>query len=147
MKSLFENAGVEELLKRLEVISPQSQRQWGKMTVDQMLAHCSAGLDMASGRNVPPYKVIGKLVGRFMKDVYSNDKPFDKGSPTSLKIGSDLNFEKEKQHLKETIMRFANDGPSGATSKPHPFFGELTPEAWGKGMYKHIDHHFQQFGV
>jgi hypothetical protein len=147
MKSLFEKPGVEELLKRLENITPQAQRQWGKMNVDQMLHHCSAGLDMASGREVPPFSIMGRIIGRFLKHMYSNDKPFDKGSPTSLKIGSNLDFEFEKKRLKETMSRFNQDGLAGATSKPHPFFGKLTPEAWGKGMNKHIDHHFKQFGV
>ena len=147
MKSIFEKPTVEELLKRLENISPQTQRQWGKMNVDQMLAHCSAGLDMAAGRITPPYTLIGRIIGRFLKDLYSNDKPFGKGSPTNLKVGNDLDFATEKKHLKETITRFSQDGVAGVTSQPHPFFGKLPPEAWGIGMYKHIDHHFKQFGV
>ena len=147
MKSLFEKSAVSEILERVEKITPQTQRQWGKMNVDQMLAHCSAGLDMAAGREVPPYSLIGRLIGHFLKDLYSNDKPFDKGSPTSLKIGTNLDFAKEKKHLTETISRFNQGGLAGVTSKPHPFFGKLPPEAWGKGMYKHIDHHLKQFGV
>ena len=147
MKSLFEKSAVDEILERVEKITPQTQRQWGKMNIDQMLAHCSAGLDMAAGREVPPYSIIGRLIGHFLKDLYSNDKPFDKGSPTSLKIGANLDFAKEKKNLKETISRFNQDGLAGITSKPHPFFGKLPPEAWGKGMYKHIDHHLKQFGV
>ncbi len=147
MKSLFEESAVDELLKRAEHITPQTQRQWGKMNVDQMLAHCSAGLNMASGREVPPFSFMGRTIGRFLKDMYSNDRPFDKGSPTSLKIRNNLDFGTEKKYLKETISRFNQDGLAGVTSKPHPFFGKLTPEAWGKGMYKHIDHHFKQFGV
>ena len=147
MKSLFEEPAVEEILTRLEAITSQTPRQWGKMNVDQMLAHCSAGLDMAAGREVPPFSLTGRIIGHFLKGMYSNDRPFDKGSPTSLKIGDILDFAKEKEHLKETISRFNQDGLSGVTTMPHPFFGKLSPEAWGKGMYKHIDHHFKQFGV
>ncbi len=29
----------------------------------------------------------------------------------------------------------------------HPLFGKLTPEQWGKSIYKHLDHHLQQFDV
>ena len=147
MKSIYEKPAVEELIKRLEDITPQTQRLWGKMNVDQMLAHCSAGLDMASGREVPAFSLIGRIIECFLKNMYSNDKPFDKSSPTHLKIATNLDFETEKKHLKEIISGFNQDGLAGVTSKPHPFFGKLPPEAWGKGMYKHIDHHFKQFGV
>ncbi len=147
MKSLFEKSAVDEVLERAEKITPQTQRQWGKMNVDQMLAHCSAGLDMASGRVTPSRGFMARLMGGFFKDLYSNDKPFEKNSPTSLTIGTNLDFAKEKQHLKETVVRFSQSGLSGVTSQPHPFFGKLTPEAWGKGMYKHIDHHLKQFGI
>ena len=29
----------------------------------------------------------------------------------------------------------------------HPFFGTLTGKQWGETQYKHVDHHFRQFGV
>jgi hypothetical protein len=34
-------------LSRIDKLQPTSQRYWGKMDVAQMLAHCSAGIDMA----------------------------------------------------------------------------------------------------
>jgi hypothetical protein len=30
---------------------------------------------------------------------------------------------------------------------PHPKFGPLTAQEWGKLGYKHLDHHLRQFGV
>ena len=134
-------------MERIEKLTPQTQRLWGKMNVNQMLAHCSAGLEMASGRITPPRSFMGRIIGGFFKDMYINDKPFEKSSPTSLKIENNIDYAKEKQRLKETISRFSQDGIAGVTSQPHPFFGRLTPVAWGKGMYKHMDHHLKQFGV
>jgi hypothetical protein len=29
----------------------------------------------------------------------------------------------------------------------HPIFGTLSPLAWGVLVYRHVDHHFTQFGV
>jgi hypothetical protein len=149
MKSLFEKSAVDDLLERIEKLTPQTQHQWGKMTVDQMLAHCAAGLDMASGNIKPPRAFIGKLIGGFFKDFYTNDKPFSKNGPTdaALKINDARDYHKEKVRLQESILRFSQNGIAGVTSWPHPFFGKLTPEAWGIGMYKHMDHHFRQFGV
>lgn len=38
-------------------------------------------------------------------------------------------------------------GRSSITCHEHPFFGKMTGEDWGHLMYKHLDHHFRQFGV
>lgn len=29
----------------------------------------------------------------------------------------------------------------------HPAFGKMTSKAWGVPGYRHLDHHFKQFGV
>lgn len=149
MKSLFEKVAFDELLSRIEKLTPQSQPQWGKMSVDQMLAHCATALDMASGKINPPRLLIGRIIGGLMKGFYSNDKPFSKNGPTddALRIIGSRDFAKEKQRLKDSVTAFSKNGLPGVTVRPHPFFGKLPPEAWGIGMYKHMDHHFRQFGV
>lgn len=38
-------------------------------------------------------------------------------------------------------------GEKVCTTHPHPIMGSYTPAEWGKGMYKHLDHHLRQFGV
>jgi hypothetical protein len=38
-------------------------------------------------------------------------------------------------------------GPEKASQIPHSFFGPMTAEEKGWSMYKHHDHHLQQFGV
>ena len=43
MKNLFEPATVEEVKQRMAQLRPDSERQWGKMNVAQMVAHCSWG--------------------------------------------------------------------------------------------------------
>lgn len=49
MKNLFEPETVGEVIVRIDALRPATQRQWGKMDVAQMMAHCSAALDMAAG--------------------------------------------------------------------------------------------------
>ena len=67
MKSLFDKPVCEELLQRIDQLSPESKALWGKMNVTQMLAHSAAGMDMASGRLNIDRVLIGKLIGRFIK--------------------------------------------------------------------------------
>eukprot|EP01034_Spumella_vulgaris_P011942 gene11942-15193_t len=62
-------------------------------------------------------------------------------------ISDPRDFEIERQKLKQHIQTFQANGEETCTARPHPFFGKFTPEQWGKGLYKHLDHHLQQFGV
>ncbi len=67
MKSLFEPAAVNELTDRMAHLRPDSERQWGKMDVAQMLAHCSAAIGMAEGKVTPPRIWLGRLLGPLAK--------------------------------------------------------------------------------
>jgi hypothetical protein len=49
MKNLFQPEAVDEVISRVDTLQPATQRLWGKMDVAQMMAHCSAALDMAAG--------------------------------------------------------------------------------------------------
>src|SRR5258707_11997443 len=68
MKNLFEAARVEEVKARLARLQPDSERQWGKMSPAQTLAHCSAAIDMAMGKTPPAPRIfIGRLLGPLAK--------------------------------------------------------------------------------
>ena len=147
MKSLFEPTTSTEILVRIEKISLNSPRQWGKMDVAQMLAHCAGALEMAMGILNPKRVFIGRIIGPMFRKKYFDDKPFDHHSPTSeeLKIIGHKDLDTEKKRLIDLLNRFSSGGEAIATTHPHPFFGPLTPREWGIGMYKHIDHHLRQF--
>ena len=148
MQTLFQPAAVDEVISRIDKLSPTTQRQWGKMDVAQMLAHCSATLDMASGRFNPPRIFIGRLLGTFVKPIFTNEKPFSKNSPTDKKlvVADQRDFLREQEQLKLRVRQFHDGGEAQCTRHPHPFFGALTPQQWATGMYKHLDHHLRQFG-
>ncbi|MBP6688230.1 MAG: hypothetical protein KA160_10270, partial [Lacibacter sp.] len=40
VKNLFDQQAYEEIIIRLQNLTATSERQWGKMTAAQMLAHC-----------------------------------------------------------------------------------------------------------
>jgi uncharacterized protein DUF1569 len=150
MKTLFESTRVEEVKQRLDKLEPTSGRQWGKMTPAQMLAHCSAAMEMATGDVKPPRMFVGRILGWVVRPmVLKEEKPLGKNGPTapSLVITGERNFAAERQRLSGLVDRFATGGPSACTMHPHTFFGRLTPDEWARLMYKHLDHHLQQFGV
>jgi hypothetical protein len=149
MKNLFERDAVDEVIARIDKLEPATQRQWGKMDVAQMMAHCCAALDMASGRVNPPRILLGRVIGPIFKSVYTNEKPLSKNSPTDKKlmISDQRDFGREQEKLKVCLRQFQEGGEAKCTRHPHPFFGALSPQDWSRGMYKHMDHHLRQFGV
>ncbi|MFB9275527.1 DUF1569 domain-containing protein [Cohnella cellulosilytica] len=149
MKSIFDRDHTTEILERIDRLTPQSQPQWGKMNAAQMLAHCSAFQEIASGASFQKRGWLGILIGGFVKSTFYNDKPTPRNMSTfpELVVTDKRDFEQEKQVLKQKIDLFQRNGPEGCTTHPHAFFGKLTPEQWGIGVYKHLDHHLRQFGV
>ena len=84
MKDLFDPTLVEQTRQRILQLRPESERQWGSMTVAQTLAHCTAGVEMAMGIIKPkrasfPANVLGPLIKPL---VLRDDKPMRRNSPS-----------------------------------------------------------------
>ena len=149
MNNLFNQADVTRVIERIDNLSPGSQRQWGKMNVSQMLAHCNVSLETAMGKNVLKPLLIGRIIGRMIRSQVLGEKPFRKNSPTdnSYKFNGPLDFEEQRSKTRTSLKQFFEGGPAQCTTHPHPFFGKFTPEEWAVFQWKHIDHHLRQFGV
>jgi Protein of unknown function (DUF1569) len=149
-KNLFEAARLEEVKERMAQLRPDSERQWGKMNPAQMLAHCSAAIEMAVGEITAPRILIGRPLGPLAKkSLIVNGAPMRRNAMTakSVVVTDERDFVVERQRLRESIDRFATGGPGVCTKHPHFFFGPLTPVEWATLMYQHLDHHLRQFGV
>lgn len=149
MKNLFEREAVDEIIARIDSLQPAAQRQWGKMDVAQMMAHCSRALEMACGKLKLRRIWFGWILGPLVKPIYTNEKPFARNNPTDKKlvISDARDFSREQELLKKCVYEFHAGGEAKCTRHPHPFFGSLTPAEWARGMYKHMDHHLRQFGA
>ena len=150
MKNLFEAATLEEVQARLASLRPDSERVWGSMKVAQMLAHCSVGMETATGDVKPPRVMIGRVLGWIVKPMaLGSNEPMKRNSPTAkvFVVKDERDFEVERERLRGLIDQFAAGGAAGCTEHPHAFFGRLTPAEWAELMYKHLDHHLRQFGA
>ena len=73
----------ESLRSRLQALQPGASRQWGKMTVDQMLKHLNIALGATLGRNSyaplkmpmpgPLFRFGARLVTRKVRDQSRRD--------------------------------------------------------------------------
>ncbi|NUM80118.1 DUF1569 domain-containing protein [bacterium] len=149
MKNLFQSECANEILQRIDRLTPQTQRQWGRMDVAQMLAHCAVTMEVATDQKYLPWAFIGKILGRFFRSSFIGEKPVPKNSPTNpaFLMTGQHDFLAEKERLKKLVRQFFEGGESKCTKHPHSFFGPLTAVEWATGMYKHLDHHLRQFGV
>jgi hypothetical protein len=149
MKNLFEASSVDEVIGRLETLTPESKAQWGKMNVAQALAHCIAPMEMAVGDQRPKRLFIGRLLGPIFKSKWLNEQPLQKNAPTDPTFvrSGEHELDIERERLEGLIRRFHAGGAEACTTTPHSFFGPLTPDEWARLQYKHLDHHLQQFGA
>lgn len=84
-----------------------------------------------------------------LKSSIKDNKGLKKNLPTdkSFIINDTKDFNKIKTDLLNTISQYNKLNPKEINNKLHPFFGRLTYDEWGILIYKHINHHLEQFGV
>jgi len=149
MKSLFNQATVDELKQRIASLQPDTPRLWGKMNVAQMLAHCSVGMEISLGDKSTPQVLLGKIFGKWAKAGFFRNGSMRKNTPTApiYVVANPGEFAQERDRLSDLIQRFQASGPAGCTTGPHAFFGKLQAHEWAILNYVHVDHHLKQFGV
>lgn len=150
LPSVYEQQTTDETLARLEKLTHESQPKWGKMNVAQMLAHVSVSYDMAYGKIEVNNNFLMKLMIKlFVKKMVTNEVPYKQNLRTAPQflITDEREFEKEKAHLIENIKLTQEKGKAYFEGKESASFGPLSAEEWNNTFYKHLDHHFQQFGV
>ena len=108
MPSLFEPQITQEIIARINLLSPTSQRLWGKMNVAQMLKHCNDALGTATGDMVIKPSFIFKIIGPLIKKKVMENKPYKPGLPTAKEfiVTDEREFEKEKQNVLNRINKF-----------------------------------------
>lgn len=137
------------MLKRINLLEPDSKPLWGKMDVAQMLNHCQYPLLVALGRkSLPKPNMVTKLLYKSFKSAMYNDKLWKQnlGTPKAYKVVGDKEFNTEKESLVALIDDFYAERDKEIWD-PHPSFGHFTHDQWGQLQYKHLDHHLRQFDV
>lgn len=142
----------EENLKlqaRLQNLTSETAPKWGKMTAPQVVLHCQKPLDVADGKLILKRSLIGFLFGKMARNSFLKNDEFKRNMPTApeFRVVSTPDFEKEKQVLLSLVDKFGTMGTQVLANKKHPFFGTMTDEEWGILLFKHLDHHLNQFGV
>lgn len=147
IKNLFDSSVKQDIIDRINTLTPESPRQWGKMDVAQMLAHLQVPIGVALGTHTVKGNFLMKLILPLFKKKLYDEKPWKQGLPTDktfVMTGESKDFATEKARLLDMLNRFTE---ANMINEKHPIFGKLTKEQWSKASWKHIDHHLKQFGA
>jgi Protein of unknown function (DUF1569) len=150
MKNILQEHTYLELENRIQKLTPQSKRRWGKMRVEQMLAHCEDQIRLALGEKQPHEQPnffnrnVMKYFGLWLPRIPLRNlkAPVDMNQKYYGTISSNINTE--QQNLIELLNTFRAT-KEDFILQPHPMYGKLNRNQWGRFMYVHIDHHLRQF--
>jgi hypothetical protein len=148
--NVFSEEITQQLIERLNHLTPESRPLWGKMAVGQMLAHCCVPYEMTYENIHPkPGRMKRFFLRLLAKNLVTGEKPYRKSSPTApaFVVKDDRDFETEKKRLIGYLERTQSLGEKHFEQKEYISFGRLTLTEWNNMFYKHLDHHLRQFGV
>ena len=151
MQNVFDAKDAQEYINRINNLTPETQRKWGKMSVNQVLAHLNVAYDLTfMPEKFPKPSFIAKfLLSRFVKPKITNEIPYKQSLPTSpvFIIADERNFEEEKAKLIGNIQRVQQLGREAFEGKENINFGKMTAQCWNNMFAKHLNHHLEQFEV
>ncbi|UZD21522.1 DUF1569 domain-containing protein [Algoriphagus halophytocola] len=150
MKNIFDPEVHEQTIQRIQSLTPESTPKWGKMSVDQMLAHCCVPYEMAyTDKHPKPNAFMRFLLKTIVKKGVVNEKPYPKNARTApaFIISERKDFDYEKNRLIAFIQKTFDYGSNYFDGKESLSFGPMSSQEWNNQFYKHLDHHLTQFGV
>ncbi|NJX14133.1 DUF1569 domain-containing protein [Tamlana crocina] len=150
MKNIFDLKETNAVINRINKLKPDTQPLWGKMSVDQMLAHCNVTYEMAyEDKHPKPNGFTKFMLKLFVKNTVVGDKPYKKNSRTAPQflVTDTKNYVQEKARLTDYLVKTQKLGADYFDGKESHSFGKLTKTEWNNMFYKHLDHHLSQFGV
>jgi hypothetical protein len=150
MKNIFISDNTQEILNRINKLNPDSKPLWGKMSVGQMLAHCSVTYELVFDNIHPKPNFLKKfLLKAIVKKIVVNETPFKKNERTGTEflVTETKNMPEEKERLMAYISKAQKLGEAHFDNKESHSFGPLSKTEWSNMFYKHLDHHLNQFGV
>jgi hypothetical protein len=150
LPNIFTEEVSENVIQRINNLSNNTNPNWGKMSVDQMLAHCNVTYEMAyENIHAKPNAFMKFILKMLVKNAVVSEKPYAKNSKTAPQfiMTESKNFDLEKKRLIDYITKTQQLGENHFDNKESHSFGILNKTEWNNMFYKHLDHHLTQFGV
>ncbi len=147
MRTIWQDTAVQEVRSRIATLSPDTTARWGRMNVQQAVVHMADQLRCALGeKSAAPVRTPVRYSP--LRDVVVWWLPWPKGVATIPELRDPVTgeWDADRARLEALIDRCVARGANSDWT-PHPAFGKLSGRAWGRLMYRHLDHHLRQFGA
>ena len=147
MKTIFDKTARTELAERISKLDKNSEAQWGKMNVGEMLEHDAICEAYYQGNEKIKRPSIGRLFGSMaLKSLLNEQTPFRRNAQTLKQFRASGNYEDIEAGKAKWIALLDKYECYPNEYFKHWFFGKMSKEQVGKMVYKHADHHLKQFG-
>ena len=147
----FDARDSADLLRRLDGLTLSARPRWGSFSPADVVCHLTDPVRVALGEKQAK-RLAGPLSMPGIAHVVVWLMPWPKGAPTAPEFLPDggmtksTEFQQDKQTLVDALRRLSDVSPQGVLA-PSPVFGQLSRRAWGRLMWRHVDHHLRQFGL
>ena len=143
---------IAEILPRLQA---DAQPRWGSMEAQEMIEHVAMALKGGYAIEFTADKTTKPAQEQAKEMFLVHNTPYPKGIPSPFhKNGKPAyqfaTLEAAKENLLKQIAEmyaYFENTANLAKFYFHPFFGKLNFDEVQKFNYKHITHHFEQFGL
>jgi len=103
LPNIFTSETSGAIVERIQKLTPETQPQWGKMTVAQMLAHCNVTYELVfeEGKHPKPGAFMKFILKSLVKKKVISETPYKQNGQTApaFLITDERNFEVEKERL------------------------------------------------
>ena len=151
LPNIFTKEISEQIISRIQQLTPNSKPLRGKMNVAQMLAHCCVSYEYGfePEKHKRPNWLLRSIITFIAKKSVTSTQPFSKNSRTAPDMIMDTphDFEIEQKRLIQFIRKVQEQGEDHYDGLESRSFWKLTKEEWNNLFYKHLDHHLKQFGL
>ena len=137
-----------EFRLRVQGITENAARQWGTMSVGQMLHH----LNLACGSSLGFFSLpdesyfVSRSIFKWILVDWFSEQPVGLRLPAGFKVPHEEQFDfKHEQQQLLVILDRASRMRSELDWQAHCMFGSMTPREWGKLLLIHADYHLRQF--
>ncbi len=151
MKTFFDPATAERLLRRLDLLQPDTRARWGRMSCPEMVCHLTDAFRGAMGESgelhhrwnlfdIPPFRRLFVFTLPWPHSLIP--------APAAFRITPTETWAADLERLKTKMQQLRGlDHAPDSSWQVHPLLGHLTTREWGWLAYRHTDYHLRQFGA
>lgn len=140
------------LFRRIEALAPDVLSRDGKINGHQLLAHFNNSLRDVCGlqETVRSHNLLLHTIGKWL---VFHVIPWPEKAPRNPQQIADFvgrtalaSFEVDHQTFVSLLQTFESLAQSNSLV-PHPAYGKLSKNEWGKYMFLHMDYHLTMFDI